>query len=152
MGTIKSTWSHPARAPSVARQVARTADGAVARMLRVQPQRVAGPRPRRPYDAPLLIVGARCVIRYLVLPFALPILGVATGTVRGVVTGAAIGVLVALDVIAVISITTTLRWLWRHQHPHRWLYLLVALAMTILIAWFLLNDIGSLSAAIRLGF
>lgn len=82
----------------------------------------------------------RCVARYIVLPFVLPLLGVATGATFGIVTGAAIGILVILDVIAVISIVVTVRWLWRNQQPHRWAYLLLALALVVLVALFLVID------------
>lgn len=74
------------------------------------------------------------------LPFVLPLLGVAVRAARGVVTGAALGILVILDVLAVVSILGTLRWLWRCQRPRRWHYLPVALALTALIALFLIND------------
>lgn len=95
---------------------------------------------RRPLETPLLLVGVRCVVRYIVLPFALPLTAAATSATRAVVTGAALGVLVVLDTVAVISIVATLRRLWRHQHPRRWLYLPPALILTALIALLLLND------------
>lgn len=95
---------------------------------------------RRPFETPLLLVGVRCVARYIVLPFALPFLGAATGATFGIVTGAALGVLLMLDVIAVVSIVATLRWLWRIHHPRRWHYLPVALGLTVLIALFLVID------------
>jgi hypothetical protein len=86
----------------------------------------------RPFETPLLLVGLRCTARYLVLPFVLPLLGIATG--------AALGILVILDMIAVISIVTTLRRLWQHQHPRRWHYAPLALALMVLIAYFLVYD------------
>lgn len=95
---------------------------------------------RRPLETPLLLVGVRCIVRYIVLPFALPLMAAATSATRAVVTGAALGILVVLDTVAVISIAATLRRLWRHQHPRRWQYLPVALALTGLIALLLVND------------
>ena len=115
-------------------------DRVVGRMLQVQPRPADATVRRRPFETPLLMVGVRCTVRYIVLPFALPLVGVATGATRGIVTGAALGILLILDVIAVISIVATLRWLWRHQHPRRWQYLPVALALTALVAFFLVND------------
>jgi hypothetical protein len=115
-------------------------DRAVARVLRVRPQQAVATTRRRPLETPLLLVGVRCTVRYIVLPFVLPLLGVATGATRSIATGAALGLLLILDVIAVISVVATLRWLWRHQHPCRWQYLPVALTLTVLIAFLLVND------------
>lgn len=110
-----------------------------------QPQQAAATT-RRPFETPLLVSGVRCTLRYGVLPFLFPLLGVATGPTLGIVTGVALGVLVLLDVIAAISIVATLRWLWRHQHPRRWQYLALALVLTALIAVFLMNDVRVLYA------
>ncbi len=71
----------------------------------------------RPFETPLLLAGARCTLRYLVLPFMLPLLGVATGPTAGIVTGASFALLLTLDVIAVVAVVATLRGLWRLQHP-----------------------------------
>lgn len=87
---------------------------------------------RRPFETPLLLVGVRCIARYIVLPFMLPLIGVATG--------AALGILVILDLIAVVSIVATVCWLWRIQHPRRGQYLPVALALTMLVVFFLVID------------
>jgi hypothetical protein len=67
-----------------------------------------------------------------VLPLVLPLLGVATG--------AALGILLIVDVIAAIAIVATLRRLWRLQHPRRWQYLAVALALAVLVSFFFVND------------
>ncbi len=70
----------------------------------------------------------------------LPLLGVATSATRGIVTGAALGILLTLDVIAAIAIVATLRRLWRLQHPRRWQYLPVALALAVLVGFFVMSD------------
>lgn len=101
---------------------------------------------RRPFDTPLLLVGARCIARYLVLPFVLPLLGVVIGATRGVVTGIALGILLILDLFALLSIVATLRWLWQQRHPRRWHYLPIALALSALVALFFMNDVRVLNA------
>lgn len=126
-------------------------DRAVARARRVHPRRPASEEAaaatgNRPLETPLLLSGVRCTVRYIVLPFALPLLSVATGATFAVVTGAALGILLLLDVIAAISIIATLRRLWRLQHPRRWHYLPVALALAVLIGFFFVNDAGGLFA------
>jgi hypothetical protein len=97
---------------------------------------------RRPFETPLFIVGARCVLRYIVLPFTLPLLGASTATLFTVATGAALAILVTLDLIAIAAIITTLRRLWRCQHPRRWPCLGLALLLIALVVLMLANDLG----------
>jgi hypothetical protein len=129
-------------APSSSRGI-ETIDRAVARLLRVQPQppvpalAVSG---GQPFETPLLLAGVRCILRFVVLPLVLPLLGIATGATIGIVTGAALALLLTLDVIAVVAIVATLRRLWRLQHPRRWQYLPLALTMAVLVAVFFVID------------
>lgn len=117
-----------------------------ARGVRVRPPPlVPGPpvaTTGRPFETALIIAGLRCTLRYVVVPFGLPLLGAATGTL-GHVTDVALYLLLTLDVVAAVAIVTTLRRLWRLQHPHRWAYLPVALALAMLVGIFLLNDLSS---------
>lgn len=94
----------------------------------------------RPLEAPVLIAGVRCVLRYVVLPFVLPLLGVGTGATLGVVTGAARAILLALDLIAVVALVVGLRRLWQLQHPRSWQYLPLAIALAVLLGFFFAND------------
>jgi hypothetical protein len=131
-------------APSPSRGL-KTIDRAAARLLRVQPQPVVRREPlatagARPFETPLLLAGVRCILRYVVLPLVLPLLGIATGATIGIVTGAALALLLTLDVIAVVAIVATLRRLWRLQHPRRWQYLPLALALTLLVGLFFVID------------
>jgi hypothetical protein len=118
-------------------RVVETMDRAVARVLRVQPRSLV-PREAvastssRPFETALLVSAVRCTARYIVLPFVLPLLGVATG--------ATLGILLTLDVIAAIAIVATLRRLWRLQHPRRWQYLPVALALEVLVGFLVMSD------------
>jgi hypothetical protein len=96
---------------------------------------------------PLLLAALRCALRYVVLPFMIPFVVVATGATRGIVTGAALGLLLILDVLAVIGIVATLRRLWRLRHPRRWQYLPVALTLAILVGIFLVSDARVLAAS-----
>jgi hypothetical protein len=131
-------------APSSPRRV-EAIDRAVARLLRVQPRPLAprkalAPTGSRPFETRLLLGGVRCILRYVVLPLLLPLLGVATGATVGIVTGAALALLLTLDVIAVVAIVATLRRLWRLQHPRRWQYLPLALTLALLVGLFFVID------------
>jgi hypothetical protein len=98
-----------------------------------------------PFEAALIVSGVRCVVRYMVLPFVLPLAGVATAARFGIGTVAAIGILLILDVIAGITILATLRRLWRLQDPRRWLYLPVAMMLAVVVGFFFVNDAGLLN-------
>jgi ABC-type iron transport system FetAB permease component len=85
-----------------------------------------------PFETPLLVSAVRCTLRYVLLPFVLPLAGLASG--------AALGVLLVLDAIAAIAIVSTLRRLWRTQHPSRWQYLALALGLAVLVGSFFVTD------------
>jgi ABC-type iron transport system FetAB permease component len=85
-----------------------------------------------PFETPLLVSAVRCTLRYVLLPFVLPLAGLASG--------AALGVLLVLDAIAAIAIVSTLRRLWRTQHPSRWQYLSLALGLAVLVGSFFVTD------------
>ena len=136
------TSVHGARSLS---RLAQATDRAVGRGLRVQsrptvPPAAGATTSSRPFETPVLIAGVRCVLRYVVLPFVLPLLGVGTGATLGVVTGAALALLLALDLIAVVALAVTVRRLWQLQHPRRWQYLPLAIALAVLVGFFFAND------------
>jgi hypothetical protein len=100
----------------------------------------AGSSAEWPFETALLLSAMRCVIRYVGLPFVLPLAGAATSAAFGVGTGIALGILLTFDIVAGITVIATLRRLWRLQHPHRWLYLPLALALAVLVGFFFVND------------
>jgi hypothetical protein len=91
------------------------------------------------FETPLLIAAARCSLRYIVLPFVLPLLGAAAGATLGIVAGAALAILAILDIIALIAIAATVRRLWRLRYP-RWRYLPLAVALMSFVCLFFVND------------
>ena len=86
----------------------------------------------------LLFSGVRCVLQYAVLPFLLPVIGIAAD--------AAVPLLLAINVLAIVSIVFSLRRFWRIRYAHRWTYLGVAMAALVLLTVFLWMDILALSA------
>lgn len=68
-------------------------------------------RPERAFSVSMLVSAIRCTLSYVVLPFALPVLGLAPGV--GPVLGVTIGV------IAIAANVFSVRRFWRARHPWR---------------------------------
>ena len=120
-----------AASPGVAARV----DRIVARLLRAQaapPDKVSPTGEGWPLQTPVLVSAVRCILRYVFLPFALPLIGIASG--------AALSILLVLDVVAAIAIVTTLRRLWQTKNPSRWQYLALALVLAVLVSFFFVAD------------
>lgn len=87
----------------------------------------------------LLFSGVRCVLQYVVLPFVLPVIGIAADVT--------IPLLLAINVLAMISVIFSLRRFWQIRYTHRWTYLIVAVAALTLLTVFLWLDVQALYAA-----
>jgi hypothetical protein len=86
----------------------------------------------------LMFSGARCILQYAILPFLLPIVGIAAD--------ATVSILLLINVIAIASIFFSLRRFWTIGYAHRWRYLIVAGAALVLLAAFTIYDILKLQA------
>ena len=86
----------------------------------------------------LAFSGVRCLLQYALLPFLLPIIGVAAD--------ATIPILLGINIIAVISIFFSLRRFWQIGYDRRWQYLIVASVALILLIAFTVYDIITLQA------
>lgn len=118
------------------------ADSIMSRLLFVSPSAdLTASQTRRAENAltlSLMFSGLRCILQYVLLPFLLPIVGVAAN--------AAIPILLLINLIAMASIFFSLRRFWTIGYKHRWSYLAVALtALTLLLA-FTLHDLMKLQA------
>ncbi len=69
---------------------------------------------RSAFQKSLFISMTRCLLMYVFFPFVLPLIGVAKGV--GPVIGLVIGLL------AIVSITFSIRRFWRANHSKRWHY------------------------------
>ncbi len=87
----------------------------------------------------LLFSGLRCILQYALLPFLLPVIGVAAD--------AAVPILLLINLIAIVSIFLSLRRFWAIGYKHRWSYLLVAAAALTLLVAFTVYDITKLQIA-----
>ena len=120
------------------------ADRFVERVLLVKPradavewERTQRGRARRDVPDPLLgfallLTAVRCVLRYVVLPVGLPLLGLAPGVAGGIS--------LVCDVAAVAIAVTSLRRLWAARHPFRWRYLAGVCAALALIAYLRVSE------------
>ena len=87
----------------------------------------------------LLFSGTRCILQYALLPFLLPIIGIAAE--------AAAPILLLINAVAILSIFFSLRRFWSIAYRHRWTYLVVALAALTLLIAFTAYDISQLGSA-----
>ncbi|MDE2818687.1 MAG: hypothetical protein OXI40_03025 [Chloroflexota bacterium] len=124
------------------------ADGFMSRLLLIDqrglvsapPDEAAGTRrAENALTISLLFSGLRCLLQYALLPFLLPIIGVAAE--------AAVPILLLINLIAMISIFLSLRRFWTIGYKHRWSYLVVALAALTLLIAFTAYDIAELQIA-----
>ena len=81
----------------------------------------------------LFFSGARCVLQYVVLPFVLPVIGVAGNF--------AIQLTLVITVIAVIAIITSLRRFWAIDYAYKWQYLGVALVGLAILFAYIFEDV-----------
>jgi hypothetical protein len=105
---------------------------------------------RMPVDAPvaseasarqlveksLLISMARCLLTYIVLPFVVPVLGIAAGVTPFV------GIVVGL--VAIAANVASVRRFWRAEHRYRWHYLALASVIVVALLWLILADLAEL--------
>lgn len=110
------------------------ADRAVSRLLFVttHPAGALGAPPAgRLLGFAVFLSGARCILRYVMLPFGLPLVGIASSQWLGLT------ITLIVEAVAVIATVTSVRRLWAARHPERWRYLLVAVTVLVLSALFL---------------
>jgi hypothetical protein len=92
------------------------ADRFVRRVLRLPVDGPAGTAEgaRQAFQTSIAVATVRCLLMYIVFPFVLPAIGLASdvGPVIGLVISAA----------AIVCIVLSLRRFWRADHPMRWWY------------------------------
>jgi hypothetical protein len=69
---------------------------------------------RQAFQTSLLVATVRCLLMYIVFPFVLPAVGLASDV------GPAIGL--AISAAAIVCIVLSMRRFWRADHPLRWWY------------------------------
>lgn len=97
-----------------------------------------GEKAERVLGASLLFSGVRCVLQYAVLPFILPLIGIAVEVT--------IPLMFAITLLAIGSIFVSLRHFWRVDYKYKWQYLGVALVALAVLFAFGISDIVIMSA------
>ena len=135
----KIIGSGAAAAPAPAVRRDRPADRLMRRLLRLP---LNGPKSsaaaaRRAFRTSLMVTTVRCLLMYIVLPFVLPAIGVATD--------AAPAIVLPINVVAVVMIVMSIRRFWRADHPKRWWY--TALGGTVLgfLVYLIVTDLMHLA-------
>jgi hypothetical protein len=91
---------------------------------------------RSAFQTSIAVASVRCLLMYVVFPFVLPALGVASGV--GPIIGIPIGVL------AIVAITYSMRRFWRADHSKRWHYTGLGGAVIVFMTALIIRDLISL--------
>lgn len=91
----------------------------------------------RAFGFSLVISGTRCILQYVVLPFILPIIGIA-GELAFQIT-------FVIGIVAIISLVFSLRRFWSINYPYKWHYFFVAVPALIILCVFLYLDLQALA-------
>jgi hypothetical protein len=95
-------------------------------------------RAERAFGLSLAFSGLRCILQYVLLPFVLPLLGIAAD--------AATPIYLIISLLAVVSIVASLRRFWRVRYQYRWQYLAMALVTLAMLAAFIQMDLTAIAA------
>jgi hypothetical protein len=88
---------------------------------------------QKAFQTSLLVATVRCLLLYIVFPFVLPVIGVASGV--GPWVGLAIGG------AAVVAIVMSIRRFWRADHSKRWHYTVLGTTVIGFLIYLIVKDI-----------
>jgi hypothetical protein len=93
-----------------------SADRFMRRLLRLPTDapKASADQARKAFQTSLAVATVRCLLMYIVFPFVLPAIGLASDV------GPAIGL--AISAAAIVCIVMSMRRFWRADHPMRWWY------------------------------
>ena len=124
--------AEPRVAPSTS-----SADRFMRKLLRLPEGRTAtADEAHSAFQKSILISAGRCVLMYIFFPFVLPLIGVAKGV--GPVIGLTIGML------AIVSITFSIRRFWRANHSKRWHYTIFGVVIIGFLIFLAIKDFGNI--------
>jgi len=92
------------------------ADRFMRRILRLPEDgpRASAAAARSAFRTSIMVATVRCLLMYIVLPFVLPVIGIATD--------AAAAIVLPINIVAIVCIVMSIRRFWRADHSKRWSY------------------------------
>lgn len=93
-------------------------------------------RVERGFTFAILLSALRCTVQYVILPFVLPWIGVASSVPAWIT--------LALSALALFSLVRNLRYLWRMRYARRWSYFALAVIVMAALLVFVTVDLRSL--------
>lgn len=114
------------------------ADLVMRRVLRlpVDAPRATADDARRAFQTSIMVATVRCLLMYIVFPFVLPAVGLASGV------GPLIGIPISL--VAIVAIVSSVRRFWRADHSKRWHYTVLGTAVVGFLCVLIAIDISEL--------
>lgn len=91
---------------------------------------------QKAFQTSLLVATVRCLLMYIVFPFVLPAIGVASGV------GPIIGI--PISVAAITAITMSIRRFWRADHSKRWHYTVLGTTVICFLVYLVVRDVVDL--------
>ena len=91
---------------------------------------------QKAFQTSILVATVRCLLMYIVFPFVLPAIGVASGV------GPWIGLPISL--VAIVAILMSIRRFWRADHSKRWHYTVIGGTVIGFLIFLVVNDLTEL--------
>lgn len=91
---------------------------------------------RRAFQTSIVVATVRCLLMYIVFPFVLPAVGIASGVAPY------IGI--PISVVAILAISSSVRRFWRADHSKRWHYTVLGTLVICFLIVLIGIDIGEL--------
>jgi hypothetical protein len=91
---------------------------------------------QKAFQTSILVATFRCLLMYIVFPFVLPAIGVASGV------GPWIGL--AISVVAIVAIVMSVRRFFRADHSKRWHYTVLGTAVIGFLIFLIVRDVAEI--------
>lgn len=91
---------------------------------------------QKAFQTSILVATVRCLLMYIIVPFVLPVIGVASGV------GPWLGL--PISVAAIIAIVMSIRRFWRADHSKRWHYTVLGTAVIGFLMVLIVKDLTEL--------